>query len=75
MKLRTIAAAAAAAGALALGTAALAQETTKPQPKEQSAQDKEHRGAHQRGMHGMREMRGGCHGEQQEGSAAEHKHS
>ena len=70
MKLRTIAAAAAAAGALALGSAALAQETGKPQPKEKSAQDKEHRGAHQRGM---REMRGGCHGEAGQG-VEEHKH-
>jgi len=38
-----------------------------------SAQAGEHRGGQHRG--GTRGMRGGCHGEQQEGSAAEHKHS
>jgi hypothetical protein len=54
--LRTIAlaAATAAAGALALGSAALAQETNKPEAKPGHG--------HQHGKNRMREMRGGCHG-------------
>jgi Spy/CpxP family protein refolding chaperone len=69
-----IALAAAAAGALALGSAALAQDTKKPAAKSEATQ--EHRGEHrQHGMNGMREMRGGCHGESRGAPAGEHDHS
>jgi hypothetical protein len=60
-----------AAGALALGSAALAQDSPKPEAKSEASQ--EHRGEH--GMNRMREMRGGCHGESHGAAREEHDHS
>ena len=69
---RNIALALGAAGALALGSAALAQETKKPEAKPEAGH--EHRGGH--GRQGMNGMRGNCHGENRGGqSGAEHNHS
>ena len=69
----------AAAGALALGTAALAEETNKPEAKPDAS--REHRGQHgvgphqgMRPMQGMMQMRGNCHG-QSGGQSGEHSHS
>lgn len=62
--LTNIALALGAAGALALGSAAVAQDASKPEAKMETRASKEHRGEHrEHGAKRMREMRGGCHDE------------
>ncbi len=71
----TIAFALGAAGALALG-AAYAQDAAKPAPKPEAKKEQRHgMQEHRNGMHRMREMRGGCHGESAAGAQGEeHRH-
>jgi len=75
--IRNLALAAAAAGAFAAGTAALAQDVKKEEPKAKTEAPHtrgEHRGHGMQGMAGMSDMSGmreRCHAEQAKG---EHEH-
>lgn len=71
--IRNLALAAAAAGALAAGTAALAQDAKKEEPKANTEAQHargEHRGHGMGGMSGMRER---CQAEQAKGGEHQHK--
>jgi hypothetical protein len=71
--IRNLALAAAAAGALIAGTAALAQDAKKEEPKAKTEAPHargEHRGHGAGGMSGMRER---CHAEQAKSGEHEHK--
>jgi len=72
--IRNLALAAAAAGAFTMGTAVLAQDVKKEEPKAKTETPHargEHRGHGMQGMAGKSDMRERCHAEQAKG---EHEH-